>query len=316
MLSARTRTRYFILTRAIYFVFILIVVFVSFLQPQFISPENLQSLSRQAAILIVLAVGITIPLIAGEIDLSSASVAALSAMAAAWASYLGQQNMWVSASLGISVGILFGLFNGLITWKLKIPAFLVTLGSLSVARGMCWLWRQGRSIPITDSAFTNFWGTGDIQGVPVLFLWTTLILIVGGITLHRTVFGIHVFATGGGGEIAATFSGVDTSMVKFKALLFSGTLAGFAGVLLAGRLTAGAPTALTGVELDAITAPILGGASLLGGRGSVFSVLIGAAILVAVANAVVMLGFAAGMQILVRGVLVILAVLLSWQELK
>ncbi len=296
-------------------VFITIIVFTTLIEPRFISIMNIGSIFRQSAFVAVLGIGVTLPMIGGEFDLSTASVAALTAMICAWALYVAELGFWPAVALGLLIGGLFGLFNGIIVSKLRIPALLVTLGSLGIARGGVWIIGEGRTIPITDATFNSIWGTGAVFGIPVLLIWTIVALCIGYITLHKTVFGIHIRSTGSD-ETSAMFAGVNARIVKLKTLVFAGLLSGFAGLLLAGRMTAGMPNAATGMELDAIVAPILGGVAITGGRGNILCPVVGSFMLTVIANAVVMIGFGAGMQIAARGALVVFAVTIGKRVVK
>jgi len=308
-LTKRIIQRLFGGVASIYIVCLVLMVIISIIKPQFFSPTNFYVLARQIPILGILAIAETIVIIGGEIDLSIASVAALSCMIGAIVMYNGY-GFWLGTIAVLTIGLIFGLLNGIITAKFKLPAFLVTLGSATAANGLTYIVSGGISIPIRNEAFVKIWGTGEIGPVPVLFIWLILIILISYIILHRTVFGIHLFATGGN-EVAASYSGVNTRLVKMKALLISGLMSSFAGLLLLGRLSSGRVGVLLGSELDAIAATIIGGTSLFGGVGSIYAPLIGTFVLTIISNGVVMLGLVLGYEWLVRGIIVIAAVIMG-----
>lgn len=280
-----------------------LVLVLSIFQPLFFSTANLQVLARQVPILCVLAIAETFVILGGEIDLSVANVAAFSAMAGAIV--MGADfGMLVGVGVMLAIGVGFGLLNGLVTAKFKIPAFLVTLGSSGIAYGLTYIISGGISVPFYEETFMQIWGRGEILFVPGIFIWLIIIAFLGYVSIHRSVFGIHLLATGGN-EVAASYSGVNTRSVKMKSLIISGVLASFAGMLLLGRLGSGRVGALTGSELDAIAASVIGGVNLFGGNGSVYAPLIGTFILVMISGGIVMLGVVLGYEWLVRGLIVI-----------
>lgn len=296
------------------FALIIIAVFVGLVEPLYLSPGNIKTILIQSAIIIVLAVAVTIPMIGGEIDLSTVSVAAMSAMIAAQLLRNTGLGFFSVVIIVLLAGLIFGLFNGILVKK-RIPALLVTLGTMGVARGLTWAIGARRAVPISDATFINLFSSGKLFGIDMIFIWTLLAVGVGYIILHKTVFGTHVSAAGGD-ETSAMFAGVKTRTVKFSTLLFSGVVASFAGILLAARMAAGSPTVLVGRELEAIIAPIIGGVSLKGGRGNILCPVVGAIVLSMIANAVVILGFGADIQLIAQGILVVFAVAIGLRGIK
>ena len=288
------------------FALIIIAVVVGLVEPLYVSPGNIKTILIQSAIIIVLAVAVTIPMIGGEIDLSTVSVAAMSAMIAAQLLRHTGLGFFLVVIIVLLAGLIFGSLNGILVKK-RIPALLVTLGTMGVARGLTWAIGARRAVPISDSTFINLFASGKLFGIDMIFIWTLLVVVVGYIILHKTVFGTHISAAGGE-ETSAMFAGVNTRTIKFSALLFSGVVASFAGILLAARIAAGSPTVLVGRELEAIIAPIIGGVSLMGGRGNILCPVVGAIVLSMIANAVVILGFGPDIQLMAQGILVVFAV--------
>lgn len=279
----------------------------------FLSPENLANIGRQTAMVTVMAVGMTFALSAGEIDLSIGSVVALSAMVAAMLLRDGQLGLAIVAALG--VGVLAGLVNGLLTTKLRIPSFLVTLGMMSILVGLARITTNLEPVPITNQAFVFWFGSGDLGPVPVLLVWTAAFVLAGHVLLRATPFGRHVLATGGN-RIAARYSGIDTDRIKVAALVISATCAAVAGMLFAGRLH-GARYTLGETELmTVIAATVIGGTSLFGGRGSVIGALVGSLLVGVLNNGLLLLGLTVSEQLVARGAIIILAVALSLREAR
>jgi ribose transport system permease protein len=203
-----------------------------------------------------------------------------------------------------------GSINGALVTLLAIPSFLVTLGMLGIARGAAMWITDTAPQPILNDAFTDPFGSADVGPIPTLLLWTAAAAIVGHLVLHRTPFGRRVLATGGN-EVAARFSGVSTGRVKFAVLVACSVAAALAGMLYAGRLHSGRFQWGEGDELSVIAAVILGGTSLFGGRGSVVGALLGSLMIGLINNGLILMGLEFSQQLIVRGVIIILAVALA-----
>jgi len=215
-----------------------------------------------------------------------------------------------ASMIGILTGVTIGLVNGLITSKAKIPAFLVTLGMLEIARGISLTLTGTRTVVVYNKTFPEIWGAGNIFHIPVSLLWVILFLVICIILYNYTIFGNHVKATGGN-PLAAKFSGINTDSIIIRVFVISGFLSGIAGLIMAARLGAGRPEVGSGMELDAIAAVILGGTDLYGGRGSVINTLIGAIIMGVIANGLIIMGLGASIQMIIKGTIIIAAVSLS-----
>ncbi len=293
----------------IYFVLVLLIIVFSLLNKNFFSLENFGVIGRQTAMVSLIAFGMTFVITAAQIDLSVGSIVGLvgviSTMALGWGWGL------VGASLaGMLTGTIIGCVNGVITTKLKIPSFLVTLGMLGIARGISLTVTGTRTVVVYDKAFPQLWGAGDICGCPVSILWVFLFFVIAIILYNYTVFGNYVKATGGN-LTAARFSGINTDGIIIKVLTLSGFLSSIAGLLMAARLAAGRPEVGSGMELDAIAAVILGGTSLFGGKGSIVATLIGSLIMGVISNGLVILGLESSIQMIVKGMIIIAAVSMS-----
>ena len=200
--------------------------------------------------------------------------------------------------------------NGYLTTRLRIPSFLITLGSLSVARGIVLLVTDTRPVIISNQAYFKIFGEGHFLGLPTPIAWTILIIALGIVVLHYSSFGREVYAAGGNAT-AARYSGINVDRVKVIGLTLAGTLAGFAGLILSARSHAARPDVGAGLELDVITAVILGGAALSGGRGTIFGALIGSLIIGILNNGLVLIGVDPSLQIVVKGLIIWISVSVS-----
>ncbi len=288
-------------------VFLLFAVFLS--DDGFLTSDNLLNVVRQSAIIAIMAVAVTFVIAAAEIDLSIGSVAGLSSVSAAMAiAATGSTVVGVLAGLG--VGLAAGMINGGLVTLLGIPSFLVTLAMLGIAFGVAQLITASAPQPILDDTFTGIFGAGDVGPIPSLLIWVVVFVAVGAVILAKTRYGREVLATGGN-RIAAEFSGVNTSRIKFSVLVASGVVASIAGMLYAGRLESGRYQWGTGDELSVIAAVILGGTRLFGGRGTVIGSLFGALLIGLINNGLILAGLDISQQQIIRGVIIILAVALA-----
>jgi ribose transport system permease protein len=210
---------------------------------------------------------------------------------------------------GVIIGVAAGFVNGYLTAKVKLPAFIVTLGSFTYVRGLAYVISGGYPIVLTDPVF-KFFGAGDIVGIPTPIFIMALIYIITFFVLKYTMFGRHVYAIGGNEE-AASLTGIKVGATLIKVYVISGLLSGLAGVVLAGRLYSGQPTAGNGFELDAIAAVILGGTSFTGGVGTIRGTIIGALIMGVLSNGLTLLNVSYYWQLVIKGAVIILAVLLD-----
>lgn len=294
----------------VYIGFVVLLLFFSIVLSGsgFLNPSNLLNIVRQTAIIAVMAVAVTFVIAAAEIDLSIGSLAGLASVVAALA--IQQYGILAGIAAGLLVGLLVGAINGFLVTRFGIPSFLVTLGMLSVAQGTA-IWISATApIPILNDTFNNIFGSGQIGPIPSLVIWPLVFLVIGYIVLRKTAYGRQVLATGGN-ETAARFSGVNTRRIKFLVFLVSGTVAGLAGMLYAGHLQSGRFTWGQGDELSVIAAVILGGTSLFGGAGTVLGSVFGALLIGLINNGLVLMGLDVSQQLIVRGVIIILAVALG-----
>ncbi len=291
----------------IYVAFAAMLVVFSLASPWFLSVGNFLNIGRQTALVTIIAVGMTFVIVGRQIDLSVASTLALSGMCAGLAmQHLG--NAWpVGALAGLGAGALLGLLNGILTTWLAIPSFLVTLGTLSAARGLAMLLTNTKPVIITNVAYFAIFGEGSLFGVPAPVAWTLLAAIVGIVLLHYSVYGRQIYAAGGN-PTAARYSGIHIRRVTTAAFVLTGALAGLASLVLSARAHAARPDVVQGMELDVIASVILGGCSLFGGRGNIVGTLLGSLIIGTLNNGLVLLGVSSSLQLVIKGGIIVAAV--------
>jgi ribose/xylose/arabinose/galactoside ABC-type transport system permease subunit len=289
--------------------FVFMVIVFSVFSRSFFTVGNFINIANQTATVSVIAFGMTMVMLAGGIDLSVGSLVSLSAVVCAL--LLGGNMATLPAMLiSLAIGMAFGFVNGFISVRWAIQPFLVTLGSLSVARGLSLILSGGRTVYINVKPFLALTGRGSVGPIPVLFLWTLFFLAVSWILMTQTTFGRRVRAVGGN-LVAARQAGLQVNWIRIKVFMLSGVFAAFAGLMLAGRLSSGLPSVGSGMELDAIAASVLGGTGFKGEGGSLVGTLFGALVLGTVINGLTILGVNPYIQEVVKGVIIVLAVLIA-----
>jgi ribose/xylose/arabinose/galactoside ABC-type transport system permease subunit len=285
---------------------VLLWIALTIASPHFLTFDNALNVLLNAAPLALIAGGMTLTLIAAEIDLSVGSVVALVGSLAALLS-VNFGAPWPLVLLGaLAAGAVVGVINGWFTTRLGMPSFVATLAMLGIARGVALLVTQGQ--PIYGLPDTIAWlGQGELWIVPVPVVLAALILVALHFALSRTRFGLNVYAVGGNPE-AARLSGVDVPGVKMAVLVLSAVLASVGGLILAARLNAGSGTVGADLLLDAIAAVVIGGTSLLGGVGRITGTVLGVLLIASIRNGLVLLNVSAFWQQVAIGALILLAV--------
>jgi ribose transport system permease protein len=279
------------------------------LTDRFASWQNLSIITQQASINAVLAAGMTFVILTSGIDLSVGSILAASAMVAVIVSKIPELGM-LGVPAGLATGLACGAINGALIALIKLPPFIVTLGTLTAVRGFARLLGGDQTVINTDLPFA-FLGNGRVFGVPVLVIIAMAVIVVSWFILRRTVLGIHVYSVGGnpGG---ARLAGIRVWAILLFVYSISGLCAGIGGVMSAGRLYAANGIQLgQSYELDAIAAVILGGTSFVGGIGSIWGTLIGALIIAVMSNGLILTGVPDIWQYIVKGLVIIGAVTLD-----
>lgn len=275
----------------------------------FTNTNNLVNILRQTAMISIMAIGGTFVIAAGQIDLTVGAISAMSAMLASLV-IRETNSIALAVAAGVGIGIVVGALNGFLVTKLRLPAFLATMGMMSVVRG-CAMWiTNTAAVPIENRTFNVIFGIGNIGGISVLIFWTVGLYLLGFLLFNKTKFGRHTLATGGN-EMSAIYSGVKTQRIKTAIFILAGTLSGFAGILYAGRMQAGRFSYGEGDEMSVIAAVVLGGTAMTGGVGSVVGSLFGSILMGIINNALILAGLSIAQQTVVRGMIIIIAVALS-----
>ncbi len=274
----------------------------------YMSADNLLSITRQTAAITVMAVPTVLVICSGEIDLSFAAVAPVAAFITAL--QLRHQSILVSVLAGLLFGALVGLVNGLITVFFRIPSFVVTLGMMGFLIGLGELITNSQSVVVAQPQFLTIFGVGEVFGVPALLLWSLAAVLIGQVILAYTPVGRAVLATGANVN-AARFSGVRTNRIKVGVMVASGVGGAFAGLLYMGQFAAASYTLANTDLLTVIAAVIIGGAALSGGKGSVVGALVGSLLIGTLNNGLIIVGLANPEQLMARGIIIIAAVIFS-----
>ncbi|MCG7625849.1 ABC transporter permease [Epibacterium sp. Ofav1-8] len=285
---------------------IVVSILMGFASENFFSVSNIMNVLRQVSIVGILAVGMTFVILTGGIDLSVGAVMALSGTFAAGLMVNMAMPGWVGLLAGLGVGVGLGLFNGaMVAWG-RMPAIIVTLATMGIARGLGLLYSGGYPISGIPS-WISWFGIGRIGIVPVPVIAMVVIYALAWVLLQRTAFGRHVYAIGGN-ELAAKLSGVKTQFIKLTVYGISGLTSALAALILTGRLMSGQPNAGVGFELDAIAAVVLGGTAIAGGRGLILGTLIGAVLLGILNNGLNLMGINPYLQDVIKGLIILLAI--------
>jgi ribose/xylose/arabinose/galactoside ABC-type transport system permease subunit len=288
--------------------FIIMVIVFSVLSPVFFTYPNFINIANQVAIISVLAFGMTMVMLTGGIDLSVGSMLSLSGVVCAMLLNAGH-GVALAVFAPLFIGLLFGGVNGFVSIRWGIHPFLVTLGMLSIERGLSLVLSDGRTIYIDSHFFLAVTAQGFVGPVPMLFVWTLVFFVLTWTVMNLTTFGRRVRAVGGN-ITAARQAGLATGWIITRVFMVSGCLAAFSGLMMAGRLSSGLPTVGVGMELDAIAAAVLGGTGFKGEGGSLVGTLFGALIMGTIINGLTILGVNPYIQEIAKGVIIILAVLL------
>ena len=290
---------------------VLLVVLMSALKSNFLSGTNIRNVLRIASINGLLAIGMTFVILTGGIDLS---VGAIMGCAGMFSAYFAQNSLgypwYLGVLVGLGMGLVIGLFNGINISYLKVPAFVGTLGAMSIAKGMTFLLTNAKPIPSLNAKFKEI-GGGEIGGwlpIPIVIMAAVLLLCF--VLLYKTRYGRYVFAVGGNLN-AAHASGIDTRKITCSVYVISGILAALAGIITTARVTSGVTSTGDGYETNAIAMVVIGGTSLAGGRGRLWGTIVGILLLQCLTTGLDMLAVNAYYQLIIKGFVVIGAVMLD-----
>lgn len=289
---------------------LLIVVIISIMSPNFLTLNNLLNVLRQVSINALIAFGMTFVILTGGIDLSVGSILALTGAVTAGFLASGMDPM-LAMFLGLLLGAILGAINGIIISKGNVAPFIATLATMTIYRGLTLVYTEGRPISgLGDSLSFQLIGKGYFFGIPVPVITMSIAFGVLYFVLKKTTFGRRVYAVGGNEE-ASRLSGIKVDRIKVYVYALTGTLAALASLILTSRLNSAQPTAGNMFELDAIAAVVLGGTSLTGGRGWIVGTLIGALIIGVLNNGLNLIGVSSFFQQVVKGAVILVAVLLD-----
>lgn len=294
---------------------IILMVFVSILNPAFLQSNNLLNLMRQLIINGFIALGMTFVILTGGIDLSVGSTLALTSAIFAGLLQNGM-NTGLAILIALVLGLVLGLLNGILITKGKLAPFIVTLATMTIFRGLTLVYTDGRPIagPRDDFAF-KFLGKGQFLGIPFQVILFILAFLVLWMILNKTALGRKIYAVGGN-EKASFISGINIDKVKIWVYVISSLMAVLSGLVLTSRLNSAQPTAGAAYEMDAIAAVVLGGTSMTGGSGSLTGTLIGILVLGVLNNGLNLLGVSSFYQQIVKGIVILIAVLIDRKRNK
>lgn len=302
-------------------VLILMGVIISCATDKFLSGDNIISVLRQISINTYIALGMTLIIILGHIDLSVGAIVAMSGTLTV--GFIVNQGLpiWLAIVLGLLLGVATGFLSGFIVSNFKVPAFIITMAMMNIASGIAYVYSGGQSTRITDKFFINI-GTGYLaKDIPVLnkiplpVVYMVILIVIFVFLLNKTKFGTYVYAIGGNRE-AARLSGVPIKKVEIIVFTLSGLLSAFAGLVLCSRMYSGQPSVGSGYELDAIAACVLGGTSMAGGKGRISGTIFGAIVIGIISNGLNLIGVSSYWQLIIKGLIIACAVLLDVQKGK
>jgi len=295
----------------IYFAFIVLCIFFTMFNSLFLTPGNIINILRQVSFNAILAMGMTMVIITGGIDLSVGSILALAAVVTA--SLVKADAPLTSMPVAVLAGLLLGAFcgflNGLFITKGRLAPFIVTMVMMTVARGAAQLFTKGRPVTGLLPSY-DFIGAGFFLRIPIPVYILAFVLIISSFILGWTRTGRYIYAVGGN-EASAIASGIKANRVKIFVYSFSGCMAALVGIILSARLNSAAPVLGSGYELDAIAASVIGGTSMDGGRGFIIGTLVGALIIGTISNGLDILNVSAYWQQIIKGIIILVAVILD-----
>jgi inositol transport system permease protein len=294
-------------------VILLVGLFLSLSTDSFMSVANLTNVARQVSINGILAVGVTFVLLTGGVDLSLGSVVALSGVACATFAHPSDHSVFVPIAVGLLTGAACGLVNGTLVTLGGVAPFIVTLGMMTIARGLALIFSGGRPVADMSNELTAL--AGDFFGIPIPMLCFAGVAAAAWFFLSNFRLGRHIYAVGGN-ENAARAAGVPVEQVKLFTYGLCGLLAGLAGVVLAARITTGQPNAGQAYELDAIAAVVIGGTSLAGGVGTITGTLLGVLLIGVINNGLDLQGVSSYYQAVIKGVIIVGAVWLDRRQTR
>ena len=293
--------------------FFVICIIITIITPRFLTVSNMTNVLTQVSVNAVIAIGMTFVILTGGIDLSVGSILAIAGALAA-SIIKSNGNVLLAVIVALLVGAGIGIINGLLVSKGKVQAFIVTLASMTIFRGVTLVYTNGTPISGLSGAFSNI-GNMKLGILPVPVLITAAAVLIAYYLLSQTRFGRYLYALGGN-EDSARLSGINTDRIKTWVYVVSGITAAISGVIVTSRIGSASPNAGSGFELDAIAAVVIGGTSLSGGEGSVIGTIIGALIIGVLNNGLNLMNVSPFYQSIIKGLVILIAVLLDKKSNK
>lgn len=303
-------------------IFLLMCIAFSIASSTFLTLPNIIGIFRQVSVNGILAVGMTLVIITAGIDLSIGPLAAIAGVVSAMILEKYPNLLVVALLAGLAAAAIMSMWTGVLVAKMKIAPFIASLSTMSIAKGVALVIADGVPHTIKSESYIKLgngylWNPSKTGGIsiPIPVVIITIVVVIIGVILYKTKYGRYIYAVGGN-ENAAVASGVHVTKVKFWTYVLNGVLCGIAGIVLAGRITSGQPTAATGYEMDAITAVIVGGTSMTGGVGKLSGTIIGVLIIGVLNNGLILLGVSSYYQQIIKGIIIAAAVLLDMKTKK
>ncbi|HIV22988.1 MAG TPA: ABC transporter permease [Candidatus Merdiplasma excrementigallinarum] len=287
-------------------VVLLLCVIWTAMNSQFMSLNNITNILRQGSYTAIAAVGMTMVIVIGEIDLSAGSLVCASGLAGAMVCK-NTGNAFLAVITALAVGLLVGCVNGILCAYGKLPGFIATLASMTVLRGLAYIITGGNSVVWQSEAFTSI-GTGYIGVIPIPVIIMCVVILFGYIVTSKLKFGRYIYAVGGNSD-ASKWSGIPVEKVKIIVYMIMGVLTALAGLIITARLGSGQPSAGQNFEMDCITAAVVGGTSMSGGRGKIFGTIVGVLLLTVLTNGMTLVGINTYWQQVLKGVIIVISVL-------
>jgi len=292
--------------KAIWLVFIFLCIFFAFANNRFLAPDNLLTILLQVSMYGIASIGMTFVILIAGIDLSAGSIITIVNIVCAWLMVRFNMNMWLAVLCSLIMSTLIGVFNGFMVSTIGMPALIATFASQTIFEGAAYLLSGGTPIYGFTPSFKVI-GQGKLGPIPVPIIIMLLCFAAGSFILNKTYFGRYFYAVGGNEE-AAKLSGIRVGRVKYLIYALAGFFAGLAGIVLLSRTNSAQATAGKGYEFDVITCVVLGGVSVNGGYGKLSNVLAGVLIIGALTNGMILMNVSSYMQMVVKGIILILAV--------
>ena len=287
-------------------VVIVLCIIWTILNPQFIKFTNITNILRQGSYTAIAAVGMTMVIVIGEIDLSAGSLVCATGLAGAMACK-ATGSLILGVLTALAIGALVGLCNGVLCAKGKLPGFIATLASMTILRGLAYIVTGGNSVVWSNDTFTKI-GTGYVWVIPIPVIIMVFVLIFGVILTTKLRFGRYIYAVGGNME-TSRWSGIAVDKVKIIVYMIMGILTSIAGLIIVTRLGSGQPSAGQNFEMDCITAAVVGGTSMSGGKGKIMGTFVGVVLLTVLTNGMTLVGINTYWQQVFKGVIIVVSVL-------